>query len=248
MNFDFSDDQNVLRNEVRKFLAKECPVSVTRTVIETEQTHAESVWNGLGELGVTTLMLPESCGGIRLGAMELCVVAEEVGRQLGALPLASTLYLATQAVLLGASDAQQQKWLPRIAAGTKATLAAPLDEQCDVSQLPRYEGGQLSGQLSGTAGLVMDGHCAEFAVVLAQNSQGQACLVLAELGSGVTRTTLKTIDPAKPFAQIVFDASPAELLDRVEAGANTLALLIRVRQRAAILLAFEQLGGADAAL
>ena len=54
MNFDFSDDQNVLRNEVRKFLAKECPVSVTRTVIETEQTHAESVWNGLGELGVTT--------------------------------------------------------------------------------------------------------------------------------------------------------------------------------------------------
>jgi alkylation response protein AidB-like acyl-CoA dehydrogenase len=248
MNFDFSDDQNVLRNEVRKFLAKECPVSVTRTVIETEQTHAESVWNGLGELGVTTLMLPESCGGIGLGAMELCVVAEEVGRQLGALPLAPTLYLATQAVLLGASDAQQQKWLPRIATGTKATLAAPLDEQCDVSQLPRYEGGQLSGQLSGTAGLVMDGHCAEFAVVLAQNSQGQACLVLAELGSGVTRTTLKTIDPAKPFAEIVFDASPAELLDRVQVGASTLALLTRVRQRAAILLAFEQLGGADAAL
>jgi acyl-CoA dehydrogenase len=161
MNFDFSDDQNVLRNEVRKFLAKECPVAVARSVIETGQTHAESVWKGLGELGVTTLMLPESCGGIGLGAMELCVVAEEVGRQLGALPLASTLYLATQAVLLGASDAQQQKWLPRIAAGAKATLAAPLDEQCHVSQLPRYEGGQLSG----TAGLVMDGHCAEFAVV-----------------------------------------------------------------------------------
>ena len=98
MNFDFSDDQNVLRNEVRKFLAKECPVSVTRSVIDQGQTHAESVWKGLGELGVTSLMLPESCGGIGLGAMELCVVAEEVGRQLGALPLASTLYLATQAV------------------------------------------------------------------------------------------------------------------------------------------------------
>ena len=244
MNFDFSDDQNVLRNEVRKFLAKECPVAVTRTVIETGQTHAESVWKGLGELGVTTLMLPESCGGIGLGAMELCVVAEEVGRQLGALPLASALYLATQAVLLGASDAQQQKWLPRIAAGAKATLAAPLDEHCHVSQLPRYAGGQLSG----TANLVMDGHCAEFAVVLAQNSEGQACLVLAELGSGVTLTPLKTIDPAKPFAQLVFNATSAELLDQIAAGENTLALLNRVRQRAAILLAFEQLGGADTAL
>ena len=63
MNFDFSDDQNVLRNEVRKFLAKECPVAVTRTVIETGQTHSESVWQGFGELGVTTLMLPETCGG-----------------------------------------------------------------------------------------------------------------------------------------------------------------------------------------
>jgi acyl-CoA dehydrogenase len=164
MNFDFSDDQNVLRNEVRKFLVKESPVSVTRTVIDEGHTHAESVWKGLGELGVTTLMLPESCGGIGLGAMELCVVAEEVGRQLGALPLASTLYLATQTVLLGASEAQQLKWLPRIAAGAKATLAAPLDEHCNVSQLPQFDGRQLTG----TAGLVMDGGCADFAVVLAQ--------------------------------------------------------------------------------
>ncbi len=175
MNFDFSDDQNVLRNEVRKFLVKECPVSVTRSVIDEGQTHAESVWKGLGELGVTTLMLPEDCGGIGLGAMELCVVAEEVGRQLGALPLASTLYLATQAILLGASKEQQQKWLPRIAAGAKATLAAPLDEHCHVAKLPRF----ANGQLNGTASLVMDGACAEIAVVLAQNSDGQACLVLA---------------------------------------------------------------------
>lgn len=244
MNFDFSDDQNVLRNEVRKFLAKECPVSVTRSVMDQGQTHAESVWKGLGELGVTTLMLPESCGGIGLGAMELCVVAEEVGRQLGALPLASTLYLATQAILLGASDEQQKKWLPRVATGAKATLAAPLDEHCHVSDLPQFDGLQLKGSTQ----LVMDGGCADFAVVLAQNSQGHPCLVLVELNQSVARATLKTIDPAKPFAKLIFNASPAEVLDKLTAGDETLALLNRVRQRAAILVAFEQLGGADAAL
>ena len=244
MNFDFSDDQNVLRNEVRKFLVKESPVSVTRTVIDEGHTHAESVWKGLGELGVTTLMLPESCGGIGLGAMELCVVAEEVGRQLGALPLSSTLYLATQTVLLGASEAQQKKWLPRIAAGAKATLAAPLDEHCNISQLPQFDGRQLTGM----AGLVMDGGCADFAVVMAQDAQGHACLVLVELDSHVVRRHLKTIDPAKPFAQLTFKAAAAEVLDKVLAGDPTLALLNRVRQRAAILVAFEQLGGADAAL
>ena len=100
MNFDFSDDQNILRDGVRKFLTQESPVSAARHAIDTGGTHAEAAWQGLAGLGVTALMLPEECGGIGLGALELCVVAEEVGRQLGALPLASTLYLAGQALLL----------------------------------------------------------------------------------------------------------------------------------------------------
>lgn len=241
MNFDFSDDQNVLRDEVRKFLAKESPVSAARRVIDEGGTHAEAAWQGLAGLGVTALMLPESCGGIGLGALELCVVAEEVGRQLGALPLASTLYLAAQALLLGAGEAQQQRWLPRIARGDIATLAVPLDGEIDHGALPRFDGQALHG----TAPLVMDGGCAAFAVVLAQNVDGRPVFVVADLQDKVTRRTLATLDPAKPFAELSFDATPAEPLD---ACTDALALLARVRNRAAILLAFEQLGGADAAL
>lgn len=241
MNFDFSDDQNVLRDEVRKFLAKESPVSAARELIDSGGTHAEAAWQGLAGLGVTALMLPESCGGIGLGALELCVVAEEVGRQLGALPLASTLYLAGQTLLLGASAAQQKRWLPRIASGEVATLAAPLDGEIAHAALPRFDGEGLHG----VAPLVMDGGCAAFAVVLAQCRDGRPVLVVANLGDKVARRTLATLDPAKPFAELTFDATPAEALD---ACANALTLLTRVRQRAAVLLAFEQLGGADAAL
>ena len=241
MNFDFSDDQNVLRDEVRKFLVKESPVSEARAVIDSGGTHADTAWQGLAGLGVTALMLPESCGGIGLGALELCVVAEEVGRQLGALPLASTLYLAGQTLLLGASTAQQTRWLPRIARGELATLAAPLDGDLSHAELPRFD----EKGLHGVAPLVMDGGCAAFAVVLAQGSDGQPVLVIADLGDQVARRTLATLDPAKPFAALTFNAAPAEALD---ACADPLALLERVRQRAAILLAFEQLGGADAAL
>lgn len=244
MNFDFSDDQNVLRDEVRKFLLKESPVAAARRVIDEGASHAEAAWQGLGSLGVTTLMLPEPCGGIGLGALELCVVAEEVGRQLGALPLASTLYLATQAVLLGASVAQQQRWLPRVAEGTIATLAAPLDDKIDLAALPAFDGQGLSGSVQ----LVLDGGCAAFAVVLARDAAGQPVLVLADLAATVSRQSLKTIDPAKPFAALTFAATPAEVLDAVATGPATLALMGRVRQRAAVLLAFEQLGGADAAL
>lgn len=241
MNFDFSDDQNVLRDEVRKFLVKESPVSAARRIIDEGGTHAEAAWQGLGGLGVTTLMLPETCGGIGLGALELCVVAEEVGRQLGALPLASTLYLAGQALLLGASPAQQQRWLPRIAQGEVTTLAAPLDGELANITLPRFDGQALHG----VAALVADGGSAAFAVVLAQGADGQPVFVIADLAQRVNRRTLGTIDPAKPFAELAFDATPAEALD---GGTGALALLARVRDRAAILLAFEQLGGADAAL
>lgn len=241
MNFDFSDDQNVLREQVRKFLSKESPLTRAREVIESSGTHAADVWQGLADMGVTALMLPEHCGGIGLGAMELCVVAEEVGRQLSPVPLASTLYLAAQAVLLGASEAQQARWLTPVATGAIGALAAPLDGEVDVAALPRFDGQTLNG----TAALVADGLVAQWAVVLAADAVGRPVLVVTQLDSGVSRRALATLDPSKPFAELTFSATPAEALD---ATPDALAVLQRVRNRAAVLLAFEQVGAADAAL
>ena len=241
MNFDFSDDQNLLREQLRKFLGKESPRSRARELIEQQGSHAAEVWAGLADLGVTALMLPEACGGIGLGALELCVVAEEVGRQLSPVPLASTLYLATQALLLGAGPAQQRRWLPRVAAGAAGTLAAPLDGELDLAALPRFDGRALHGK----SALVADGLIAQWAVVLAVDATDTPLFVLSTLQCGVARRALATLDASKPFAELGFDATPAEALD---AGADALALLRRVRDRAAVLLAFEQVGAADAAL
>lgn len=239
MNFDFSEDQNALREQVRKFLSKESPVALARQVIETETTHAAAVWNGLAGLGVTALMLPEACGGIGLGAMELCVVAEEVGRQLSPVPLASTLYLATQVVLLAGDDSQQRRWLTPVSEGAIGTVAAPLDGECDTAALPRFDGTALSGLVSPVA----DGMVAQWAVVLAQNPQGQAVWVATDLSAGVERRALATLDPSKPFAEWTLSATPAQAL-----SGDAWAVLARVRNRAAVLMAFEQVGAAGAAL
>jgi 3-oxochol-4-en-24-oyl-CoA dehydrogenase len=241
MNFDFSDDHNALRDQVRKFLNKESPITRAREIIDQQGSHAQDVWQGLADMGVTALMLPESCSGIGLGAMELCVVAEEIGRQLSPVPLASTLYLATQAVLLGSSDTQQQRWLPGVAEGAIGTLAAPLDGEVERSILPQFDGQHLNGHVH----LVADGTVAQWAVVLAKDPSSQPVLVLCRLEHRVSRRLLATLDPSKPFAALEFNATPAEALD--ECG-DAMSLLQRVRQRAAILLAFEQLGAADAAL
>ena len=245
MNFEFSADQDALREQVRKFLVKESPLGLSRQLMDGEAAGAQrrdALWRGLGGLGVTALMLPEHGGGIGLGAMELCVVAEEIGRQLSPVPLASTLYLGAQALLLGASAAQQQRWLPGVAAGAAGCLAAPLDGQIDAGALPRFDGARLSGRVE----LVADGAAAQWAVVLAADAQQRPLLVWVGLGQdGIGRRALATLDGAKPCAALRFEAVAAEPLAAVD---DAPALLQRVRHRAAVLLAFEQLGAADAAL
>lgn len=241
MNFDFSDEQNLLRAELRRYLARESPVKVARQLLEGGGTHSAPVWQGLVELGATSLMLPEDCGGSGLGALELCVVAEEVGRQLAPVPLASTLYLAGQVLLLGASAGQRRRWLAPVAGGCIGAFAAPLDGVIEGVRLPRYE----NGVLRGTVELVADGAAAQWAVVLAAGADGQPVWVASDLSTGLVRRPLATLDPSKPFAAWTFEGTPSEALDSVAVAAR---LLERVRDRAAVLLAFEQLGAADAAL
>lgn len=243
MNFDFSDDQNALRNEIRKFLSKESPLTKARALLEGEGCYDQGVWSGMAQLGVTGLMLPEDCGGIGLGAMEMCVVAEEVGRQLSPVPLASTMYLAVQALLLSTQEhsAQRQQWLLPVSGGSVGCLAAATDGAKPLADLPRFDGRTLTGDCP----LVADGLAAQWGVALARNAQGNEVLVAFKADGTVQRKALKTLDPSKPYAALSFASTSAELLDGTRSAAEVLA---RVRNRAAVLLAFEQLGAADAAL
>ena len=117
MNFDFSDEQKQLRDEARKYLAEKCPPKAVRTVLDGKQSYDRELWKGLAEMGFLGVAIPEKFGGAGAGHLELCVIAEEMGRALAPVPFSSTVYLAAEAILLAGSEAQQQKWLPLIASG-----------------------------------------------------------------------------------------------------------------------------------
>src|SRR5579864_4225758 len=117
MNFDFSDEQKQLRDTVRKFLAEKSPPKAVRAVIDGKAPYDRPLWKGLAEMGFLGVAIPEGYGGAGAGHLELCVIAEEIGRALAPVPFSSTVYLAVEALLLAGSEAQKQKWLPRIAAG-----------------------------------------------------------------------------------------------------------------------------------
>src|SRR6202165_1339299 len=117
MNFDFSDEQKQMRDEARKFLTEKCPPKAVREVLDGNQPYDKGLWKGLAEMGFLGIAIPESYGGAGAGHLELCVIAEEMGRAVAPVPFSSTVYLAAEAILLAGSDAQKQKWLPLIASG-----------------------------------------------------------------------------------------------------------------------------------
>ena len=117
MNFDFSDDQKQMRDAARKFLTEKCPPKAVREVLDGKATYDKALWQGLAEMGFLGVAIPEEFGGAGAGHLELCVIAEEMGRANAPVPFSSTVYLAAEALLLAGSDAQKQKWLPKIASG-----------------------------------------------------------------------------------------------------------------------------------
>ncbi len=248
MNFDFSDDQKLLKEQVRKFLADKCPMKVVRRVLDGNETHADEVWQGLVALGVPAIAIPEEFGGMGLSPLELCVVAEEIGRAVAPVPFDTSVVLATEAIKLAGSEAQKKKWLPELAAGKAVgTLAVSEGPQPPKPRTLRTMFG--GGRLNGKKVPVTDGEAATFAIVLA-NTGGAGdralSLVLVDLKqSPVLKKRVETIDPARKHAELSFNAASGELLGGEGEGWR---LLERLYDAAAVYFAFAQVGGAEAAM
>ncbi len=243
MNFDFSEEQKLLQKTARDYLAEHCPLSLTRSVLESSASYSPELWKGAGEMGWLGAAVPEVYGGAGFGYLELSLLAEEVGRALAPIPFSSSVYLASEALLLAGTDAQKSRHLPRLASGERiGTLA--LVERPGRLRAERVDTRFDGERLTGTKLPVPDGDVAGLAVVLAREGDGIS-LALVELdGPGVERSPLECIDASRSLGRIVFDAAPAE---RLGAAGQGWALVERLLDRAAVLMAFEQIGGAQRA-
>src|SRR3954464_3900863 len=244
MNFDFSDEQKQLRDEARKFLAGKCPPKAVRVVLDGKEPYDRELWNGLAEMGFLGVAIPEAFGGAGAGHLELCVIAEEMGRANAPVPFSSTVYLAAEALLLAGSDSQKQKWLSKIASGEAIGTLALFEGKGN----PSPEGIKLTssnGTLNGVKRPVPDGAIADFAIVAARaGSSGRETdisLFIVDLGGdGVEVKALTNIDPTRGQAEVTFKNCKAEPLGHANEGWS---VITQVLDRAAVLIAFEQVGG-----
>jgi len=254
MDFGFSEDQEMLRQSARDFLAGECSMAYVRRMMEDEKGYSDEQWKKMAELGWMGLIFGEEHGGAGLDMVDLVVVLEEMGRVVMPGPYFATVALGGLAVDLGGSDEQKQRYLPALCSGAlKATLAEVEESgrwDLDGIQLPAAKS-RAGFALSGTKLFVHDAHNADLLVVPARTGAGPdgvtMFLVDARAG-GVKTRVLKTMDQTRKLCEVVLDGievGPEAVLGAVNEGG---ALLGRLVDRAAVALCAEMCGGAQRVL
>ncbi len=245
MNFQFSEEAEALRDEARKFLTAESGREKARAVMDGDATHDAALWAKVAGLGWTGLRIPEAHGGLGLSVLELCVLAEEVGRALTPVPFASSVLMATEMLLASGHEAAQADWLPKLADGSAiGTVAWMEGDAAKPDGTPKLR--CVGDRLTGVKLPIADGMVADFAIVTAHDGEGALVIALVDLSApGVTRAPCDTLELVRKSARISFVDAPCIVL----AGAGEAERLrAKFLHGSAILLAFEGLGGADAAM
>lgn len=235
MNFDLSDEQRMLLDHALDFLSARCPPGRLRTVIDADDEWLPDLWKELAELGFLGVAIPEAYGGLGLGWLETGLISEAMGRVNAPVPFFSCA-LAADAIAAAGSNAQKLEWLPGIARGETIAVVACANG----ARTPQFDGAVITGVQEPVA----DGGIADIAVVEVQVA-GRSALALVKLSApGVTRTKLASFDELRGQYRIGFADAPAELLGE---GSDT-PMMARLIDRAAVLAAFEAIGGSDACL
>jgi len=234
MNFGFTEEQDLLRQEVRRFLDERCPISEVRRIQETAPGYDEAIWREFAGLGLAGLIVPEAHGGAGLSWIDLLVVLEETGRSLFPSPLISST-LAAAAILDTGSEEQKERWLPGLADGSLIGSVALLEasdslDPADLTMQAKPEGDDLI--LSGEKKLVMDPEIADLFVVSYRHGDGPGDVGLAVVertGEGVVAQSFPIIDETKRLGNLSLSGvrvTPANRLDGSGQGADAITRLI----------------------
>jgi alkylation response protein AidB-like acyl-CoA dehydrogenase len=241
---EFTEEQNELRQLVRRFLSERSTETQVRTAMATESGYDIETWHTMAEqLGLHGIAIPEEYGGQGFGWAELGIILEEMGRALLCAPYFSTVVLGATTLMLADDEAARQRYLPGLADGsTVATLALARPATDQELRADFVDGGW---RLSGRAPLVLDAHVAHLLLVPAVTPDGLALFAVDAEADGLCTTLRPTLDQTRKLADVELDRVSATLLVGSERASE---VLDRVLDLAVVGLAAEQVGGASAAL
>ena len=237
MEFGLSKEQTLLQDSVSQQLARSAPLEWVQRFIDQGTPRADDVWDGMCDLGLPGLLVPEQFGGIGCSLLDAALVAETLAGHVAPIPFVATAVMAPLAIELAGSDEQQSRWLNELAEGNVVAGMA-----IGKTASAREEAGVTSdqGKLNGRALFVLD---LEADVFVVADEHGKLFLVEAD-AVGLQRTLLVTIDGTRRVGELTFQNVSGEYLP----GSDDPEVCARVLDAGRIVLAADILGAAQTML
>jgi alkylation response protein AidB-like acyl-CoA dehydrogenase len=234
-----TEEQESLRQSVRRLLTKRSSSAAVRSAMQSEPGYDAALWQRMCEqIGVAALAIPEQYGGAGASLAEAHVVLDELGRTLTPAPMLGSAVLAAQLVLALGDDEASARLLPTLADGTSlgAVCWAGSDGRWSIEAAPVSA---TDGDLIGEAHYVLDGDLADVLLVVTNSADGLSVYELDPAEPGVTRTHTAALDPTRRLATVSLDRARGR---RVGGAAGP--ALTQLRDIAATALSAEQVGAA----
>lgn len=234
MDFGLSEEQELLKQTLRKYLSEQCPTTRVRAIMESDTGHDPELWRGMADLGIAGLYVPAEHGGSGLELLDLAVAAEELGFAATPGPFLANA-MATVALLEGSNEELRGVWLPRLAAGD-AVLTVALGEADSQWDPKAYQTKVANGALSGSKPLVPYARVADAIIVAAVDADGPGLWLVERGAVGMELQALNVVDMTRKVDLVSLRNTPA-----VKLGGS--AALQRVLDAGCILIAADAFGG-----
>ena len=249
MDLEFDDDQLALRESVRAVLHREAPTALARGMFD-GSADGDALWKTMAGLGWPAITVPEEHGGLGRTAVEVALVAEELGSRLAPTPFFGTVGQFVPVVRELGSAEQHARWLRPVADGTATgTLAATTPTGTPTTTAPAVRArATASGYvLDGTASFVLDGRSAS-SIAVAAAVEGDDVAVFIVDGHDVRAIPLAIVDPTTEVAHVRFDGVTVDA-DRRLVGTHDVGRgLGRAHEEAAVAVALAIVGACSASV
>ncbi|MFQ5417734.1 MAG: acyl-CoA dehydrogenase family protein [Myxococcota bacterium] len=251
MDLEFTEEQDMLRETVRRVCAEHAPLDVVRAMETDPKGYPPEFWKQLAELGILGIRIPEEHGGTEMSLLDSVIVYEEFGRSLVPTPHFVSAVLSAGLLLSAGREEQQQEWLPRIASGEAILSPAWLEPDRGYGASGVQLGAEVEGdgfRLSGTKRHVHFVNSAARLIVLARTGEDDIGFFLVDPdASGVRATQQQSLASDTQF-RVDFDGVRVSAGDRIGAGRVGWAEWHAVMLDAIVLAAAQAMGGAAQAL
>ena len=239
MYFGLSEEQQSLENSIKRYLEDNASLDTIKAVAGGDKETAEKVHQGLIDLGISSLLVPEKYGGLELDMLFASVVSGALGSGTAPVPFTGTYVMAPLALSLAGSEVQKEYWLPKIAGGEKI-IGIGLSEFVGAREDTAIS--FSNDTLSGRALFIIDGKNADAFIL--SNKAGQLFIIDAD-ASGITKTELTTVDKTRESIELVLNKVKAETLPGSEKNQDVINKVIDAGR---LMLSADSLGASQVML